>query len=296
MTEQLKHQYRNLLLEELREGRIEPDTARAKAAEAEINLEERPVPSKFDPMTVERWTLPMAVAWIASKNPEQVREQWDPWRKEHKDFVREESSANGGKPPRYYLQRRGSAKLFDLLAQDAHHTEPVPIKHKPHCEARDELWRRLIVGEIVATGQSYPSGPEQEINRDLWINLWTPPRVDAEDILALIDSRIDSREWSKITVPSTEVLALWGEKPSSLGQFENAQYPTTLVPSRQVSKSELNSWFKQHKARGGSLTRDAIEKAGRARFGESASFSRLRALYKESAPHGGHKRGRKSAK
>ena len=70
----------------------------------------------------------------------------------------------------------------------------------------------------------------------------------------------------------------------------------TGTVAKPVAEAELARWFVQLKAQTPSLTRDAIERAGKEKFGEAVTTIRLRALYRSIAPLGGQKRGRKSGR
>ena len=120
MTEQEKHQYRNFLLEELREGRIELDVARAKAAEAGIELEPRPDPLKFDPKQEAYWTIAMAVAWIQSRDIDKVRSQLPSWRKAYARFEQEVSrdADTGQVNKRWFLRSLVEGGIADLATNE----------------------------------------------------------------------------------------------------------------------------------------------------------------------------------
>src|SRR3569623_268228 len=81
----------------------------------------------FDPDREVFWTLPMAIAWIAWRDPAMVRNQWSKYRKACWECIREESP-DGRLPPLMRasvatMSMRGSAKaafmrlLFDVCAE-----------------------------------------------------------------------------------------------------------------------------------------------------------------------------------
>ena len=58
-------------------GQITPEQAEEWARDhGKPPFEERPDPAKFDPMTVDDWTLGMATAWIVWRTPDAVRDVW----------------------------------------------------------------------------------------------------------------------------------------------------------------------------------------------------------------------------
>ncbi|MDE2446493.1 MAG: hypothetical protein KGO94_09955, partial [Alphaproteobacteria bacterium] len=82
------------------------------------------------------------------------------------------------------------------------------------------------------------------------------------------------------------------EWPSPTNDLLSSQ---PYVAVRPVSEAELSSWFGTFRSQSTSQTRDKIEQAGKAHFGDKVTLTRLRQLYKSIAPMGGNKRGRKSA-
>jgi hypothetical protein len=59
----------------VRRGEMEPDEAEAKAEREGFGpLATKPDPVEFDPKHMSYWSLPMALAWIAWRNTEQVQE------------------------------------------------------------------------------------------------------------------------------------------------------------------------------------------------------------------------------
>lgn len=73
----MQHSERDELIDRVRYGRLTPAEAEAEAAHLGLErLASRPDPSQFDPMRETWWTLPMAIAWIARRSPDEVRESW----------------------------------------------------------------------------------------------------------------------------------------------------------------------------------------------------------------------------
>lgn len=81
---------RDELLRRVTHFEITPDEAEAEAARCGLEpLNPDPDPTAFDPMSEVRWSLPMALAWIVWRDPDRVREQWDRWRREKSDWVKQ---------------------------------------------------------------------------------------------------------------------------------------------------------------------------------------------------------------
>lgn len=74
---------RDALVDDVFSGSLTPTQAEAEAARLGIGpLQARPDPSRYKPMRELWWTLPMAVAWIAYRTEDAVREWWPDYRAE----------------------------------------------------------------------------------------------------------------------------------------------------------------------------------------------------------------------
>ena len=78
---------RNDILDKLQRGQIKLEEAEKAAADANLPpLASRPPPGQFDPDKRAHWSLPMTLAWIASRDVELVRTFDDEYRQECWDF------------------------------------------------------------------------------------------------------------------------------------------------------------------------------------------------------------------
>jgi hypothetical protein len=74
---------RDDLIEDVKYGRMTPGEAEAEAVRLGLGpLASKPDRLSFNPTGETCWTLPMAVAWIAWRSPDWVREVWDAYRRE----------------------------------------------------------------------------------------------------------------------------------------------------------------------------------------------------------------------
>jgi hypothetical protein len=72
---------RTALITRVGSGVMTPEEGEAAADRLGVApLLEKPDPAKLDPMKEVFWTLPMALAWLMTRNVEAVREVWPPWR------------------------------------------------------------------------------------------------------------------------------------------------------------------------------------------------------------------------
>jgi hypothetical protein len=71
----MKPSRRDDLIGKVNHGTLSPEEAEAEATRLGLGpLAQRPDPAALDPMAEAYWSLPMAVAWLAYRTPEAVRE------------------------------------------------------------------------------------------------------------------------------------------------------------------------------------------------------------------------------
>ena len=161
--QQFEPDARDLLFDDLSHGRIEPAQAELRARELGL----RPLNSEldvtqYDPMAENHWTLAMAVAWIAWRDIDRVRDVLPSWRRDHQDWFHSEyrvPDGAGGWSNRagWILERvhKGEAPFMFLSlceAIDASEGNPIdPAMRLTIRAAREQLWQRLGDGELAAT-------------------------------------------------------------------------------------------------------------------------------------------------
>ena len=77
-----KAQIRNAILLRVRQGSMSTRDADLWAAENGETFSQEPDQARFDPLKQSEWTLPMTAAWIISRSLDEVRDQWDDFRRE----------------------------------------------------------------------------------------------------------------------------------------------------------------------------------------------------------------------
>jgi hypothetical protein len=78
---------RDDLITKVQRGEMTPADAESEAKRLGLrSLASEPDPNDYDPMREPFWTLPMAVAWIAYRTQNAVRNWWDEYRKECWDW------------------------------------------------------------------------------------------------------------------------------------------------------------------------------------------------------------------
>lgn len=149
---------RDEIIDDVAYGRLTPEAAEAEAARLGLEPFERtPDPAEFDPMAEVNWTLPMAMAWIAQRTPEAVRDAWDKyagkcwfwrWRQWR---VGPDGPINEG----WFLEQRSTPtstglELLEVLSRLEDEGGQAPLMTAK--EARDALWDALGAGMLPATG------------------------------------------------------------------------------------------------------------------------------------------------
>ena len=189
---------RDQILDRASRGEITPDGAEAEAVRLGLPPFARtPDPVKFNPMAQPWWTLGMAAAWIIWRTPTAVRRVWSDYRREVTVwrgpvyYRRHENGwgygypvavSDDGKPSEdpvpgtvitaeYYLERQSELSLFDGLA---HESLWHPEDGKPMIDgvaAKDEIWRALQSGQLVAYGIPPDTSRRKAIRDAEWIDL-----------------------------------------------------------------------------------------------------------------------------
>lgn len=154
---------RDLLFDDLSHGRIEPAQAEERARELGLSpLNPALEIAQYDPLAENFWTLAMAVAWIAWRDIDRVRDELPSWRRDNLDWFHREyrvPDEAGGWTKRagWILERvhKGEAPFMFLAlceAIDASEGSPIdPAMRLTIRAAREQLWQRLGDGELAAT-------------------------------------------------------------------------------------------------------------------------------------------------
>lgn len=152
---------------EVMRGNMSPVDAEAKAQALGLDpFEKRPDPNEFDPIVETYWSLAMAVAWIAWRHPDQVRQSWDKFRQEYRSWAPEfrfEEDSSSFTVVGHYLERKphGTIHAVSLAATYAPGpttetwlVEDIRDYSRPRRmevrAARDLLWKELIEGRRLA--------------------------------------------------------------------------------------------------------------------------------------------------
>jgi hypothetical protein len=170
---------RDELIGGVQAGELMPGEAEAEAQRRGLKtLRDDPDPNDFDPMNEPNWTLPMAVAWIAYRTKEAVREWWDEYRTKCWKWSELGPRNRGDNPARagYCLEPRERANLdrlhFEELAGDFFEDEEND--ESPEMSISDAIRDLMITLEIPslpATGVNASTGLRETIPAELWQDL-----------------------------------------------------------------------------------------------------------------------------
>jgi hypothetical protein len=253
---------RDEIIDDVAYGRLTPEAAEAEAARLGLEPFERtPDPAEFDPMAEVNWTLPMAMAWIAQRTPEAVRDAWDKyagkcwfwrWRQWR---VGPDGPINEG----WFLEQRSTPtstglELLEVLSRLEDEGGQAPLMTAK--EARDALWDALGAGMLPATGMPRRGG-RSTIPAGEWAEL-LPVHSDHRDEVGVGGARLDYAEpW----VPSAAVRHLWGPRQTPLA----LPPPSPPLGDGYMPLFDAAHWIA---SRGGTITIDANdESVWRAAFG-----------------------------
>jgi len=177
-------QARAKLFDDLYFGRIEPDEAEDLAEQQGVGpLKPRPSPSVYeanDPNHLARWSICMAVSWIAWRDLDRVREACDAFRRECYSWQRHRWQESNGVRARaarrkgegvesgegWKLEKLGDATIEGLL--DVELDPDAKPKYHSVTDAKDRLWSAAVEGRIIADGIKAVDGTPVDIPCSEW--------------------------------------------------------------------------------------------------------------------------------
>jgi hypothetical protein len=210
-------------------GEITPDAAEAEAAANGLEPFARsPDPSAFNPEAEPRWTMPMAVAWIAWRDMPLVREQCAGFRaeSEHWIFSRWRGPAEDGKT---FLEHAGwllktlsppsttQLRFFEIGMSGG--DEMPATKQMSIRDAEAALWGALSEGHLTAVARNEEGRPTDVPAREwLFLKLFEENDRDALKYEAL-DRRVP---FTEVALKRDDVLRLW---PRPVPAVERETWP-----------------------------------------------------------------------
>jgi len=205
---------RDDLISKVRLGELTPADAESEARRLGLDpLASEPDPNKFDSMREAFWTLPMAVAWIAYRSPDAVRNWWQDYRKEFLvwNFREWRVGPDGPVNEGHFLESRPAATLSLLQMADAMRNNTDGLMSAQ--EAIEALWLAMQRGAFEATGVDEQAGRRVPISREQWVDL-TCFEERGRDVVGAAPNRghINTR-YRDIALPAEAIRSLWPSRP-----------------------------------------------------------------------------------
>lgn len=254
---------RDELITKARYGKVTPDEAEAQAKAAGLPpFATQPDLTQFDPMKESRWTLVMAIAWIAWRDPQLVMEQGVEFRtrstlwqfREWNEPVQngQAFAARAG----WFLETWHEATAVRLTFVQAwmqtNNELPSSARLTP-AEAEKELWRALAEEKLIAEGFD-SSGQLVEIPAREWVHLQL--FEDGKRDVLRYDA-LDRREpYTKVRLRREDLVHLWPRYVSiepaklDLGPIEDVHFEPMTAGASHVPLSAAICWL---------ITRGGIE-------------------------------------
>lgn len=269
-------QARDIVLGLAQDGIVAPDEAEAMAKQWGLPpFQESPNAARLDPLTQANWTLPMALAWLAWRTPEAVRNEWDDYRREcwrWRGFHRR-LPIDGGKSWRE-VHGFELVQLGDPTARELSLTEALDIGwdnailHMSVKAAREALWNALANGILVGTAAD-ETGNVVSIPPREWAYLELAYSLDSPDYLRRPQSL--QPVYRNLIFSSKDVMRLW--KPMRMATPHQVARPFEYPNSeRYWPLVAACVWVG---AEGQSLTTDQIANAAIDEIGARPLFSAL---------------------
>jgi hypothetical protein len=256
---------RDDIIDKVRRGEMTPAEADAEAARLGFKpFAVEPDPSKFDPFREGWWTLPMAVAWIAWRSPDKIRECWDPYRAECWEwrFKKWRVGDDGPVHAGHFLEQRRPATLSWLLFVEKYEAsrDLLPQGAISISEAKTELWSALGKNAFHATGISTDTGERVAIPDCAWRDL-----LDIEergrDVLRVREASgvWSNRGYNDVALRRQNIMAIWQphrleergnrlpapikpEGPGYMPLYLAAQWIATCGGTLEIDPSDLAAW------------------------------------------------------
>ena len=190
-------------------GEISPADAESEAKRLGLDtLASEPDPNDYDPMREPFWTLPMAVAWIAYRTQDAVRNWWEEYRKQFSIWIFRKWRVGPDGPvyEGHFLEERPRATLVRLQMLDAKRDDTDLMSG---AEAINELWLATQSGSLEATGIDQETGRRVPIPAEHWHDL-TWFEENGRDVIGAEPKRSrNTARYDDVIVPAKAVRERW---------------------------------------------------------------------------------------
>lgn len=244
------------------------DSPPANSEEARLRSV-RPPLSKFDPMQQSHWSIMMTLAWIAWRRIDAVREQWDDYRAQCKDWlfwgdpaalaelnsIAANNLASGeiapNNPDLDLRLKKGSWELTPKMPSNWHSLALTALEKAPVLDvqtSQTELWRAAGEAKISATAlecesRTAISGIETSIKPYSWSRL--APDCERCGKASLVS--VDDRSFRDVKFARIEVLELW---PAPSEGVPSAANSSSGAPGRPTSMHLVENEFRRRMEEG----------------------------------------------
>ena len=198
------------LMGHLLEGKITLEQAEARARSHGFALYCPPDPKGYDPLTLDAWPLPMALAWIMWRNFEDVRRHWI----EYRAVCHEWKGSQRGIQLEPLTPRMSSFFFLqndELIQRDEGHAPQVSAGG-----ARHQLWRALRAGKIEMIAIDVSSRSPVIVPKEQFVHLAIPEYADGKAADALLLG--DSEAFTQPLLQVEQVMELWPQHANEQGR------------------------------------------------------------------------------
>jgi hypothetical protein len=236
-----------------------------KSYEEALERRKRPALKRFDPEKLSHWSITMAVAWIAWRNIDVVREEWDDYRSEcadwgffgdpawlagenvnaAKNLASTEIAPNDGEVQRYWMLIPGRPSGWQGLSMREPHEPPLQMKLQ---EAINQLWlaagqQKLHATAIKCESRDILSGVESQIEPYSWARL----KCDFERSGRAMLSSSDGRSFRDVRFARADLQKLWSANQSVASPTSDAIDQQSHVTPAIEKKACYSAWIKLQK-------------------------------------------------
>jgi len=269
---------RDVLLERAKYGEISGDEADFEAIRLGLgSLSRKPGMGEFRPETLAQWTLPMAVAWIAYLDLDEVREWSAPYRAECFDWRWERWRVGFDGPvfEGWHLEQRNSATLALLGISAAIHAtknEKQPVLSTK--DAVEALWTALQEGFFEATGIDTGIGRRVPIRALEWHELVPVEAKGGTDEVRL---GLLGPGYREVLLPSSSLRGYWRKRevpqftlpavqpPTGFGYmplFCAAQWIASEGGAKEFDPSDVQIWRPAYESLLAAMASEAVRVVG----------------------------------
>lgn len=230
------------IITQVQYGQMKPEQAEAKAkANGWLPFQRQPQLPAFDPMQESRWSIVMAIAWIAWRDLTLTREQWAEFRAEctHWVFLDRNEPIEGGaafaRQSGWILEQWRRRSTIGLCLVERYDTvmDDLPAsRQKSIAEAEKELWQFLSDGRLTAEAFDQHQGKPVDIPRRDWSYL---KLFEEHERDALKYDALGEEPYTRIKLKRDDLLKLWPPIAATVNVEQNCR--RWLIEQMRESKT-----------------------------------------------------------